>query len=220
MASRPPLTANIIGADAGRSADKRPIATGSWRATLWGGMFKVFLAALALSLPLLERPPLPLWVGGLLLAGGVAELLFGWAARQSIVGKFALGSGAITALTGLSFMAAIGMGLGQLTILTTVWLVARGLLSLLLAIEWRSSHAARSLLLVRGATDVALGVALMAGLSISQIALIVFGGTSAMTNGFLVIVALSFFVAGVGLIVIATYEPTWERRHVAIAFNG
>jgi uncharacterized membrane protein (DUF485 family) len=60
----------------------------------------------------------------------------------------------------------------------------------------------------------------MAGLSISQIALIVFGGTSAMTNGFLVIVALSFFVAGVGLIVIATYEPTWERRHVAIAFNG
>jgi uncharacterized membrane protein HdeD (DUF308 family) len=220
MASPHRVTANIIGADAGRSADERPIAAGSWRATLSGGMFKVFLAALALSLPLLEHPPLPLWVGGLLVAGGVAELLVGWAARQRIVGKVALGSGAITAVTGLSFMAAIGMGLGQLTLLTTVWLVFRGGLSLLLAIQWRSSHAARSLLLVRGTTDLALGVALMAGLSISQIALIVFGGTPAMTNGFLLIVALSFFVAGIGLIVIATSESRWERRHAAIAFNG
>jgi len=213
------LTATIIGTDARVSADERPIVAGSWKATLSGGMLKVFLATLALSLPLLEHPPLPLWVGGLLLSGGLAELVVGWAARRSIVGKVALGSGIITAVTGLSFMAAIGMGLGQLTLLTTVWLAVRGLLSLLPVIRWRSSHAARTLLLVRGTTDLALGVALLTGVSISQIALLVFGGTPAMTNGFLVIVAVSFSVAGVGLIAIALSEFRWERRHTSTALN-
>lgn len=213
------MTATIIGTGAGVSADERPIVAGSWKATLSGGMFKVFLAALALSLPLLEHTPLPLWVGGLLLSGGLAELVVGWAARRSIVGKVAVGSGIITALTGLSFMAAIGMGVGQLTLLTTVWLAVRGLLSLLPVIQWRSGHAARTLLLVRGTTDLALGVALLAGLSISQIALLVFGGTPAMTNGFLMIVAVSFSVAGVGLIAIALSEFRWERRHIATALN-
>ena len=65
-----------------------------------------------------------------------------------------------------------------------------------------------------------LGVALTAGLSISQIAFIVFGGTPAMTNGFLSMMALSFLVAGVGLIVIATSEARWERRHPVITLNG
>ena len=213
------MTANIIHTDAAVSSEERPIVAGSWKATLSGGLFKIFLAALALSLAWLEHPPLPMWVGGLLLSGGLAELMVGWAARRSIVGKVALGSGMITALTGLMFMAAVGMGLGQLTLLTTVWLVVRGLLSVLLAMQWRSSHAARTLLLVRGLTDLVLGVALTAGLSISQIALFVFGGTAAMTNGFLVIVAVSFFVAGVGLIAIATSESRWERRHTATAFN-
>lgn len=213
------MTANIINTGAGVRTEERPIVAGSWKATLSGGVFKVFLAALALSLPLLEHPPLPLWIGGLLFSGGLAELAVGWAARRSIVGKVALGSGIITALTGLSFMAAIGMGLGQLTLLTTVWLVVRGLISLLLAIQWRPSHAARTLLLVRGTTDLALAVALMAGLSISQIALLVFGGTPPITNGFLVIVAVSFFVAGVGLMAIAMSEFRRERRHTATAFN-
>lgn len=110
-------------------------------------------------------------------------------------------------------MAAIGMGLGQLTLLTTLWLGVRGLISLILAVRWRSSHAARTLLIVRGTTDLALGVALIAGLSISQIALLVFGGTPAMANGFLVIIAVSFFVAGVGLTAIAVSELRWEWRH-------
>ena len=206
------MAATIINGSAGINADERPIVSGSWKATLSGGLFKVFLAAVALSLPLLEHPPVALWVGGLLLSGGLAELAVGWAAHRSIVGKVALGSGAITALTGLSFMAAVEMGLGQLTVLTTVWLAVRGLLSLVPAMRWRSSHAARTLLLIRGTTDIALGVALTAGLSISQVALIAFGGTPAMTNGFLLMVALSFLVAGVGLIVIATSEARWEHR--------
>jgi len=103
------------------------------------------------------------------------------------------------------------MGLAQLTLLTIVWLVVRGLISGLLALRSRSSQAARALLLVRGATDVALGVALTAGLSVSQIALMLFGGTPAMATGFLVIVAISFGVAGAGLVAIAIAERAWEQ---------
>jgi uncharacterized membrane protein HdeD (DUF308 family) len=151
----------------------------------------------------------------MLLAGGLAEVAVGWVARHKVVGKVALGSGTMTVLAGLFFMAAVGMGLAQLTVLTIAWLVARGLISAVLALKWRSSPAATTLLLVRGAADLALGIALIAGLSLSQIALMLFGGTPAMATGFLIVVAISFGVAGVGLIVIAISERRWEQTHSA-----
>jgi uncharacterized membrane protein HdeD (DUF308 family) len=197
---------------AAANTDARPIASGSWKATFAGGILKIFIAALALSLPLIENRPLPLWVGAMLLAGGLAELAVGWASHQSIVGKVALGSGTMTALAGLFFIAAVRMGLGQLTLLTIVWLLVRGLVSAFLALQWRASYATRVLLLVRGVTDLALGVALIAGLSMSQVALLLFGGTPAMATGFLVIVAVSFGVAGVGLIAIAVSQRAWDQR--------
>jgi uncharacterized membrane protein HdeD (DUF308 family) len=196
----------------GHTTDAGPLASASWKGTLAGGIFKLLIAALALGLPLLEDRPLPLWVGGMLLAGGLAELAAGWTARHSVVGKVAFGSGTMTVLAGLFFMAAVGMGLAQLTVLTIVWLVARGLISTVLALNWRASRAARTLLLVRGGTDLGLGVALIAGLSISQVAFMLFGGTPAMATGFLIIVAISFGVAGVGLIAIAIAERSWELR--------
>ncbi len=196
----------------GDTADTRPIASGSWKSTLLGGILKVLIAALALGLPLLEDRPLPLWVGGMLLAGGLAELAVGWTSRHSVVGKVAFGSGTMTVLAGLFFMAAVRMGLAQLTVLTIIWLAARGLISTVLALNWRASRAARTLLLVRGGTDLALGIALVAGLSISQMAFMLFGGTPAMATGFLTIVAISFGVAGVGLIIIAIAERAWEQR--------
>ena len=192
--------------------EERPLASGSWQGTFTGGIFKVLIAALALSLPLIEERPLPLWVGGMLVAGGLAELAVGWGARNSVVGRVALGSGAMTVLAGLIFMAAVRMGLAQLTVLTIIWLLLRGLISLGLALRWRASNAARALLLVRGATDSALGLALLVGLSVLQIAMLVFGSAPAMATGFLVIIAISFGIAGAGLIVIALSQRAWDQR--------
>jgi uncharacterized membrane protein HdeD (DUF308 family) len=214
------VTTTVAISRGGETTEARPITSGSWKSTLAGGIFKLLIAALALILPMVEDRPLPLWVGGMLLAGGLAELAVGWTARHSVVGKVALGSGTMTVLAGLFFMAAVGMGLAQLTVLTIVWLVVRGLISGALALNWRSSRAARTLVLVRGGTDLALGTALIAGLSISQIAFILFGGTPAMVTGFLVIVAISFGVAGVGLIAIAITERAWEQRHLVQSFSG
>jgi uncharacterized membrane protein HdeD (DUF308 family) len=214
------VTTTVAISRGGETTEARPITSGSWKSTLAGGIFKLLIAALALILPMVEDRPLPLWVGGMLLAGGLAELAVGWTARHSVVGKVALGSGTMTVLAGLFFMAAVGMGLAQLTVLTIVWLVVRGLISGALALNWRSSRAARTLVLVRGGTDLALGTALIAGLSISQIAFILFGGTPAMATGFLVIVAISFGVAGVGLIAVAITERAWEQRHLVQSFSG
>ena len=199
----------------GDTSEARPIASGSGKSTLAGGIFKLLIAALALSLPLVEDRPLPLWVGGMLLAGGLAELAVGWAARHSVVGKVALGSGTMTVVTGLFFMAARAMGLAQLTVLTIAWLIVRGLISAGLALNSGSSRAARTLLLVRGGVDLALGIALVVGLSVSQLALMLFGGTPAMATGFLVIVAISFGIAGAGLVAIAIAERAWEQRRLA-----
>jgi uncharacterized membrane protein HdeD (DUF308 family) len=197
------------------TTDARPIPSGSWKSTFAGGIFKLLIAALALSLPLVENRPLPMWVGGMLLAGGLAELAVGWTARHSVVGKVAFASGTMTAVAGLLFMGAVRMGLPQLTVLTMVWLAVRGLISAVLAFNWRSSGAARTLLLVRGAADLALSIALVAGVSVAQIAFILFGGTPAMAIGFLVIIAISFGIAGVGLVTIAIAERAWEQRQLA-----
>src|SRR6185503_10679721 len=133
-------------------------------------------------------------------------LAVGWTARHSVVGKVAFGSGAMTVVAGLFFMGAVGMGLPQLTVLTMVWLAVRGLVSAVLAFDSRSSRAARTVLLVRGGADLTLAIALVAGVSIAQIAFVLFGGTPAMTIGFLVIIAISFGIAGVGLVTIAIAE--------------
>jgi uncharacterized membrane protein HdeD (DUF308 family) len=210
------LSTTVAASRARGSADARPIPFGSWKATFAGGIFKLLIAALALSLPLLENRPLPMWVGGMLLAGGLAELAVGWTARHSVVGKVAFGSGAMTVIAGLFFMGAVSMGLPQLTVLTMVWLAVRGLISAVLAFNWRSSRAARTLLLVRGGADLALSIALVAGVSVAQIAFILFGGTPAMVIGFLVIVAISFGVAGVGLVAIAIAERAWEQALSAV----
>jgi hypothetical protein len=155
----------------------------------------------------------------MLLAGGLAEVAVGWVARHSVVGKVALGSGTMTVLAGLFFMAAVGMGLAQLTVLTIAWLVVRGLISAVLAFNVQSGRAARTLLFVRGGADLTLAIALVAGVSVAQIAFILFGETPAIVIGFLVIVAVSFGVAGVGLVAIALAERAWEQRHEASRFT-
>jgi uncharacterized membrane protein HdeD (DUF308 family) len=209
------MSATVAISQAEGTTDTRPIPSGSWKSTFAGGIFKLLIAALALSLPLVENRPLPMWVGGMLLAGGLAELAVGWTARHTVVGKVAFGSGAMTVVAGLFFMGAVRMGLPQLTILTMVWLAVRGLISAVQAFNWRSSGAARTLLLVRGAADLALSIALVAGVSVAQIAFILFGGTPAMAIGFLVIIAISFGIAGVGLVTIAIAERAWEQRQLA-----
>ena len=190
----------------------RPVAAGSWKATFAGGIFKLLLAGFALTPPFFERS-LPLWVGGMLLAGGLAELTVGWTKRHSIVGKIGLGSGIMTVLVGLLFMAALRMGLGQLTVLTIAWLGLRSLISVGLAFQSRATRVVTRMLLLRGGTDLVLGLTLIAGLSVTQIARLLFGDSAAMSAGFLVIIAVSFAVAGFALIAIALSELRGELSH-------
>jgi len=187
-------------------AEARPLDSAPWKGILAGGIVNISIAALALGLPMIEKRPLPPWVGGMLLAGGLAELAMGWRDRHSVVGKAALGSGGMTGLAGLLFIGAFGMGLGRLTVLTIGWLMVRGLTCGVLVLRSDSRSSGRTLLLVRAGTDLALGTALIAGLSILQIPLLLFGGTPAMATGFLVIVAISFGVAGCGLVALALSE--------------
>lgn len=181
-----------------------------WKATLAGGIFKLVIAGFALTLPFFERS-LPFWVGGMLLVGGLAELAAGRATRHSIVGKIGLGSGLMTVVAGLVFMAAVRMGLSQLTVLTISWLGARGLISAALAVRSRVTRLVTRLLLLRGGTDLLLGLTLFAGLSVTQIARLLFGETAAMSAGFLVIIAASFAVAGLALVAIAAFERRGEN---------
>jgi hypothetical protein len=123
----------------------------------------------------------------------------------------------MTVVAGMIFIGVMSMGLAQLTLLTIVWLVVRALISLRLGLQAGASPSAGALLLVRGATDAILGLALIAGLSVLQIAILFFGSSPAMATGFLVIIAISFGVAGVGLISIAVAQRAWDRRHPSAA---
>jgi uncharacterized membrane protein HdeD (DUF308 family) len=188
-------------------------AASSWEWTVACGALKIAIAAFALGLPLIAGRPVAQSVGWMLLAGGAAEFALGWGAHRALLGKLTLGSGLLTILAGLLFINSGWIGLFPLTTVTMIWLLLRGMICLDVGIQARAAYAAEWFwLLLRGLTDVGLGLALLVGLPMATIAILMFNETREMVSSFGVLLAISFAVAGVGLVVMGL---TQRRREAA-----
>jgi uncharacterized membrane protein HdeD (DUF308 family) len=185
----------------------------SWGWTLACGALKLGIAALALGLPFLAGHAVADSVGWMLLAGGAAEFALGWGAHRRLLGKVTLGSGVLTILAGMLFIGSGWKGLFPLTSVTMIWLLLRGLISLDVGLQARSAYAADWFWLVlRGLTDFGLGMTLLLGLPMAAIAVLLFNETPEMVSSFGVLLAISFAVAGVGLVVMGL---TQRRREAS-----
>lgn len=188
-------------------------AASTWGWTVACGVLKIGIAASALALPLLAGRTLADSVGWMLVAGGGAEFALGWGAHRTMLGKVTLGSGLLTIMAGMLFIYSGWKGLLPLTTVTMIWLLLRGIISLDVGFQARTDYAAEWFwLLLRGATDLGLGLALLLGMPMAAIAVLLFNETQAMVSSFGLLLAISFAVAGAGLVVMGFAQRSREAR--------
>lgn len=176
-----------------------------WRWTLTSGCVTLVLAVVAFFLPDIEWAPSGGIVGWVLLLAGLFELAFGWRRGLDAVGDAAVGSGLITALAGLLFVANPLAGYFPVTNVVMLWLFIRGAWVLAMSMRTRSRRLSPWLAL-SGAVDIILGFALLSDLRITVLVYILFGPTRDIVARFSMFLAASFLVTAISHIGIALAE--------------
>lgn len=176
-----------------------------WTWTLASGLFTLFLAAVAFLLPVVEWMPRGGLVGWVLFLAGMSEFTFGWKRGLDWVGKAAVGSGVVTALAGLLFIANPLAGYFPVANVVTAWLVLRGAWVLAMGMHVRSQRLGPWLVL-SGAADVLLGVALAVGLQVAALVVTLFGPTREIVAQFALILTVSFVITGLSQVAIALVQ--------------
>ncbi len=166
------------------------------------GVVIILLSAGAALLPVVDRVSGTRVVGSLLLAAGVVEILAGTLRRETKA--FAMAAGGVSTIAGLMFVLNPVAHFLPLITIVTAWLLAR---SVILAIASRRVHGSvRTWLTLSAATDLALGIVLLGGLSVATLVVMLFGPTPALVASFAWVLALSFVATGSLLLEIASCE--------------
>jgi uncharacterized membrane protein HdeD (DUF308 family) len=166
------------------------------------GVAIILLGTGAAALPFVDRLSGNRVVGSLLLAAGVVEMLGALLRNQT---RFlALVAGGVTTLAGALLLTNPLTHFLPTISIVTVWLLARGVVLALSILQVRGS--VRRWIAISAATDVALGLLLLVGLSISTLIVSLFGPTPEMIASFAWILAISFVVTGMLLLEIASCE--------------
>ena len=171
------------------------------------GVAIILLSAGAAVLPFIDHITGVRVIGALLLAAGVVEM---FAATLRYQTKFlALLAGAVTTLAGALFLLNPVTHFLPTISIVTAWLIIR---SLILGVTTLRAHGSvQRWLAISAATDLALGLLLLVGLSISTLLVTLFGPTPEMVASFAWILAVSFVVTGLLLLEIASCEREAAR---------
>jgi len=184
-----------------------------WTWTLVSGIFTIFLALAAFLLPLVEWMPKGGLVGWLLLLAGIAELIFGRKRDLGVPARAAIGSGFLTALAGLFFIANPLAGYLSVATIVMAWLILRGGWMLAVALLARRKDEVAAWLTLSGAADMILGFALVIGVQVTALVVTLFGPTPEIVARFALILAASFLMTGVSQVGIARIQ----RRSLDLA---
>jgi uncharacterized membrane protein HdeD (DUF308 family) len=166
------------------------------------GIAIIVLSAGAAALPFVDRVSGVRVVGSLLLASGIVEMLAGTLRHQTKL--LAMLAGAVTTLAGALFLLNPVIKFLPTITIVTAWLIIRSLILAVTTVRARGS--VRRWIAISAATDFALGLLLLVGLSISTLIVALFGPTPQMIASFAWILALSFVVTGMLLLEIASCE--------------
>jgi uncharacterized membrane protein HdeD (DUF308 family) len=109
---------------------------GSRAGATWG-IFVVILGMLAIGMPLLTGVAITMTLGVILLAAGVAQLVYAFKSKTFGEGAARFIFGGLAILAGLSLFAQPGAGLATITVFLAVWFVIDGIWSLVAAFKWR-----------------------------------------------------------------------------------
>ena len=145
-------------------------------------------------------------IGGLLVAAGLVETVAGSLRREAR--PLAIAAGVVTALAGLLFVINPTTHFFPTVTPVFAWLFIRGVI---LALEIRfTDGSVRSWTAISAGVDIALGLLLMAGLSIATIVISIFGPTDTLVASFAWFVAASFVANGLLLLEVSSCEKQVE----------
>ena len=166
------------------------------------GVGIILIGTGAAALPFLDRIGGNRMVGFLLVAAGIVEMLA--AVLRDQTRFLALIAGGVTTLAGVLFLLDTNTRFLPMISIVTAWLLTRGLVLAVTTLRARGS--VRRWIAISAATDIALGLLLLVGLSISTLIVSLFGPTPEMIASFAWILAVSFVVSGLLLLEIASCE--------------
>ena len=171
------------------------------RALRVAGLAIILLSAGAALLPAGKSISSDL-IGGLLVAAGLIETVAGSLRREAR--PLAMAAGAVTTLAGLLFIVNPTTHFFPIVTPVIAWLFIRG--AILAASIFRTDGSVRTWTAISAGVDVALGLLLMMGLSISTIVINVFGPTEPLVASFAWFVAVSFIANGLLLLEVSSCE--------------
>lgn len=141
-------------------------------------------------------------IGGLLIAAGLIETVASSLRREARI--LAMAAGCVTTLAGLLFILNPTTHFFPVVTPVIAWLFIRGAI-LALAIRL-TDGSVRIWTAISAGVDLALGLLLLAGLSITTIVISLFGPTEPLVAGFAWFLAVSFVANGLLLLEIASCE--------------
>jgi len=166
------------------------------------GWLIIVLGAGAALLPLVDRVSGSRVVGGLLFAGGLVEIFAGTLRRETRIPSML--AGGVTTLAGLMFLLNPDGRFVPTVTIVTAWLLVR---SVVLMVGSRlADGSVRMWIGLSAATDLVLGVVLVAGISIATLVVTLFGPTPGLIASFAWVLALSFVITGMLMLEIASCE--------------
>ena len=166
------------------------------------GVVIILLSAGSALLPVLDRLAGSRVVGLLLFVAGLVEIFAGRLRHETRT--LAMLAGGVTTLAGLMFLLNPVAHFLPLITIVTGWLLVR---SVILFITSRRAHGSvRTWITLSAATDLVLGVVLLAGLPIATVVVMLFGSTPTLVASFAWVLALSFVVTGTLLLEVASCE--------------
>jgi uncharacterized membrane protein HdeD (DUF308 family) len=158
-----------------------------WRLFLSEGIGLIALGIAALILPPLASIGIAVIIGWLLIFGGVFGLLTTIVGRHAPGFRWSLASSVIAIVAGVLLFGWPAVGALSLTMILTVFLLADGLATLMMALEYRQAlHSQWGWLLVNGMLDLVLASIILVALPASALWAVgiivgidlVFGGSS------------------------------------------
>jgi uncharacterized membrane protein HdeD (DUF308 family) len=171
------------------------------RALRVAGIGIIFLSAGAALLPAGKSISSEM-IGGLLVAAGLIETVAGSLRREART--LAMAAGVVTTLAGLLFILNPTTHFFPIVTPVIAWLFIRGVI---LAISVRlTDGSVRTWTAISAGVDIALGLLLMAGLSIATIVISIFGPTDTLVASFAWFVAASFIANGLLLLEVSSCE--------------
>jgi uncharacterized membrane protein HdeD (DUF308 family) len=162
----------------------------------------------AVLLPAFEDVSATIILGSLLITAGFLEVCAGKLRHETR--RLAMLAGLITALAGALVIVNRADGLLPSASVVTGWLLAR---SAILLLTSRLAHGSvRKFLGLSASTDFVLGVGLLTGVSVTTLAVTVFGSLPLVLTGYGWLLALSFLATGTFLFEVASCERAFVRQ--------